>query len=260
MKHFLLMILLLGPIQLKADECFEQARSFGGINRIEESCFWSEYQEHAPQNHRRIKVLDFDVWAHTNTLWVQHPKLGLRPIAGENTRLHKIMAVAGSQTQPEVAVLQLNEFQQKEILVFNLHFAGHVKPRRLIDLEKIHNPISLTIDSAREKILVLKDNGQVEEFQLNADDRSVHAINRADWKRVSLKAPQKIIDIVATTDALMALTHDGRLCTYTIARHYLQECQLIEGVQNPLLQMRYYHQERLLEISNHDQGLQFRLD
>jgi hypothetical protein len=260
MNKFIFIILMLLTHNIFADECFEQAKSFGGLNSIDESCFHSRHAQNSHQHHLHVKVENFKVWADINAIWILHPKRGLVPIAGENTRLHQIIAIASSQTEPEIAVLQINEELQKEILVFNLNFPGHVKPRRLIESPRLKNAISLSFDNAREKILVVLESGQVFEFQLKADDRSVHQSQKAKWQKIQFPGQYKIVDLAATTDALMTLTADGRLCTYTIAQQYLQECLQIDEIQSPLDQMRYFHHHRLLELSNEQEFIQFLLD
>jgi hypothetical protein len=261
MKNIFCLTFLVFSLQALGNECFEQAKSFGGLNLIDEECFTTQFKSLDSQNHHHVKIQEYSIWGGHNILWIQHPTRGLLPIAGENSRLHQIIAIAGAQTSKELAVLQINDEGQHEILILNIDFPGHVKPRRVIQSPRLKHATSLSLDNTREKILVvLSQHNQVFEFQLNANDQSIHHHNKSRWERVPLEGSHRIVDIAATTDAVMALTSNNRLCTYTMPNIRFSSCLDLEIADQRLHSIRYHHHDRLLEISNDSVVIPFALD
>ena len=95
-------------------------------------------------------------------------------IAGKETTIHEVLSIALNKKSEKIAVLNINEQGQKQILIFPTYRSGDFSPLKVIDLEKIATePLVISYHEENEEIFIL-DSKFNQIFVVSSESDSRH--------------------------------------------------------------------------------------
>lgn len=238
-RLFGFLTLLVLPLGLCASEvnCKKKVVDYtsGKAGVPPKSCF-SEVLASAQQN---PMLYDEDVegivqvHAYGNSILIDRgkPKKGF--IAGDKSRLHEILSVSVSDDGRKIAVLNMDDEGQKEILIFDGTSVGNISPSRLMGNEFINEMSQITLSGDGQVVYALNEGkNEVIAISSNADSRS-RSLKKAVDPSLVHKASSKMIQIQASGGELYVLTGDFKFASLNAAGEKNWSLNLPDkGIQN----------------------------
>lgn len=220
MKSLLTILLMTGisaPAFSAEPTCEQKLESYSHQQsmRPEKSCFDSIRS--AGESNPRLYDEDVEgiikVYGHNSSVLIDNgkPKVGI--LGGKMTGLNEILALSLSDDGRKLAILNRNDANTKEVLIFSTGSVGNVVPLKIMREDFLNEMSQVSMSGDGEFVMVL-DEGKNEIFSISskADSRS-----RNPAKAVSPESlfkgekKSKIMQIIGSGSSVLILTSDAKV-------------------------------------------------